>query len=230
MADLPSLDEQLKVAQIEKARAEVAKLLAEAAAAKKTMASGAFSEAIKIIAGVVVGVGGFVAASTQYEVAELRAKHADEQVKAAEKAASEALAAASSAHRRKEEAERVLSEYKETFEQQQRAAPLHQGEARPRLVYIQFRGGMSRSRANGLRDFLSGNRFNAPGAERVPGDYGSLLKYFSDSDAEAAANLKTAVEKYLKQQGCNETLRLVKPGNPSGKASPLEIWLQSDCK
>lgn len=230
MTDVPSLDDQLKLAQIEKTRAEAAKLLTESSVAKRSTASGVISEAIKILAGVVVGVGGFLAASTQFEVAELRAGYANEKLKAAEAAAFAASAAASSAIQRKDEAERLIAEYKETLEKQQQAKPLVQGEARPRLVYIQFRGGMTRARVNGLRASLSDSGFNAPGAERVQGDYGSLLKYFSDGDAQAAANLKVAVEKYLKQQGCEETLRLVKPGNPSGKSSPLEVWLQSDCK
>lgn len=229
MAD-PSLDDQLKLAQIDKTRAEADKLRNDSVVSNKSAKSGAVSEAIKILAGVVIGIGGFLAASTQFEVAELRAGYANEKLKAAEAAASSASAAAFAAVRRKEEAERLIAEYKETLEKQVLAKPLPKGEAQPRLVYIQFRGGMTRTRVNNLRIFLSENGFSAPGAERVPGEYGSLVKYFADSDAQAAAALKGAVENYLKQQGCDETIRLVKPENPSGKASPLEVWLQSDCK
>ena len=229
MAD-PSLDDQLKLAQIDKMRAEADKLRNDSVVANTSAKNGVASEAIKILAGVVIGIGGFLAASTQFEVAELRAGYANEKLKVAEAAALSASEAALAAVKRKEEAERLIAEYKEALEKQAVATPLAKGEAQPRLVYIQFRGAITRVRVNSLRAFLSKNGFNAPGAERVPGEYGSLVKYFTDSDAAAATSLKDAVEKQLKQQGCDGTLRLVKPENPSGKASPLEVWIHSDCK
>lgn len=54
----PSLDDQLKLATIAKTHAETAKLEKEADAVKANARSEFWSEAIKILGGVVLGIGG----------------------------------------------------------------------------------------------------------------------------------------------------------------------------
>src|SRR4051794_28066517 len=84
-----SLDDQLKHAQVEKTLAEAAKLKNEGDAATRQVRSAFWSESLKIFAGVILGIGGTVAAFTQFEVAELKAKVANQDLTQAQKARAE---------------------------------------------------------------------------------------------------------------------------------------------
>ena len=86
----PTLDDQLKLAQIEKTRAEATKLVTDAQVATKQARGNTWSEVIKIGGAVILGIGGAVAAYTQYEVAELKANIATEHEHQATRAAKEA--------------------------------------------------------------------------------------------------------------------------------------------
>lgn len=84
------LDEKLKQAQIDKTLAEAEKLKREAAAADRQFREAKWTEPLKLFGAVILGVGGVVAAITQYEVAELKAKAAQHDLTLAEKARGDA--------------------------------------------------------------------------------------------------------------------------------------------
>src|ERR1700712_4946500 len=76
--------------QMEKTRAEARKTLSEAAAVDRNIRGAEWTEPLKLLAAVILGIGGAVAAFTQYEVAELRAKQANGETMKAEAAAASA--------------------------------------------------------------------------------------------------------------------------------------------
>jgi LAS superfamily LD-carboxypeptidase LdcB len=138
-----SLDDKLKQASLDKAVAEVDKLRREAAAvdrqAEKTQAetdklrceasvidrqakSARLIEPLKLFGAAVLGIGGVVAAVTQYEVAELRAKDAQLEKSRAEKARDDAESAASQAIGRQRQADLKVAEATRVSQQAEAAA------------------------------------------------------------------------------------------------------------
>jgi len=237
MATEKHLDDQIKQAQLDKTLAEAEKLRREAEAASHQARTFAWSESLKILAGVVVGIGGAVAAYTQFEVAELRARVANQDLARAEqsKADAEALmkdavAKRDAAMREQQEAEQAVKELKaslaRTTSEIRRAKP---GLVNARLAYIQFRGSMPRALINDLRVALEKDAFDAPGAERVSGDYQSMVKYFQPGDSQDAARLAKAVEQFFEKHGCPVSLRVVPATTANSASSPLEVWLSHSC-
>lgn len=92
-----SLECQLTRAQIEKTLAEARKLDREAAPAERQSRGAAWSAPLKTLGGAILGLGGIIAAWTQYEVAELKARAANLELQTAEKGRKEAQEAASKA-------------------------------------------------------------------------------------------------------------------------------------
>lgn len=233
----PSLDDQLKQAQIEKTRAESKKLEREAYATSTQLRNAFWSDAIKIVAGVILGVGGVIAAITQFEVADLKAKISQKELAQAEAAkavaetsAKEAVSKRDAAIREREEAEHAVKELKTSLNKA--TIELHAANpdlVKSRLTYIQFRGNISRELINEFRQGLLKQSFNAPGAERVAGEYQNSVKYFSASDSADAERLAKSVEIFFASKGCPLKMRAV-PAGSSDQNLPLEIWLTHDCK
>lgn len=247
----PSENPDLTAAQIDKLRAETAKLVAEKkkieeeAIAVPRIATGSYwSEVVKIVGAVVLGGGGFVTAVSsifvarnQVEVAELKSTYATEKAKSAESAASAATAAAAAAVKlrddaRKEEAEaaknagELRKSLAELTAQIQAAKP---DILKRRLVYIQFQGSLNRSLINDLRNSLEATGFTAPGAERIGSDYQSLIKFFRPEDEQSAASLLKSTQDFFASKGCPIQLRVVQV--KAAAASPsLELWLAHSCK
>ena len=98
-----------------------------------------------------------------------------------------------------------------------------------RLVYIQFRGSLSRELINELRAALKQSGFNNPGAERLAGEYRNLVKYFSDADASSAENLKREIEQFFAKKGCPLNIEVVPVKSKTEPPPPLEIWLYHSC-
>ena len=69
----PSIEDQLKLAQVEKIRAEIRKLDRETTLVLSNVRGHAWAEAVKIVGGIILGLGGITAAYTQYQVAEEKA-------------------------------------------------------------------------------------------------------------------------------------------------------------
>ena len=244
-------DPELKSAQIakllaeaDKLRAEKAKLEQEAAAVPRQTRGSYWSEVIKVLGAIVLGVGGVVTAGGSYfvarnqvELAELKSAQATERTKAADSAASAASAAAAAAVRlrdtaRKEqaEAERSVQELRDTLAALTAKVQASRPElVRRRLVYVQFQGSLDRTLINELRTTLEGASYSAPGAERLSGDYRSMVKYFRPEDASDAAALQKVTEDFFAAKGCPIQLRTIQ-AQASTTAPPLEIWLSHACK
>lgn len=244
MNDLISLDDQLKQAQIDKTNAEAMKLNKEAEAVRRQVKSEFWSEAIKILGGVVLGVGGVIVAYTQYEVSELKAKIAKDDLSRAQASVTEAeklrgIAEASAraafanrdaAIRELRDAEAATAELKTTLTQTNSAlSTAKPNEVRPRLTYIQFRGDLPRSLINELRTALGKKSFNAPGAERVAGEYQNSVRYFKATENGSAEELAGTVETFFESKGCPLKLPVVLLSSSTVQNPPLEIWLAHRC-
>lgn len=239
-----ALDDRMKQAQIDKTSAETEKLRRETEGLKSQAWGNFWSEAIKVLGGVLLGVGGVVVAYTQYEVSELKAKIAKDDLErariakadaekvqvAAEAAASAAYAKRDLAIKEQRDSEATVAELKNYLAQTKSALNATKpAEARARLAYIHFRGDLTRDLINELRATLASKSFDAPGSERVAGDYQNLVKYFRDNDSTPAANLAAVVETFFTAKGCPLKLRVVPSGAANLPDPPLEVWLAHKC-
>lgn len=240
----PSLDDRFKQAQIDKTYSEIKKIEKEAEAIRTQYKNDFWSEFIKILGGIVLGVGGVVVAVTQYEVGELKAKIAKEELTKAEgarveaemiKTAAEADASAALmkrdvALREQKEAEAAAAELKAMLTLTDSALrSARPNETKSRLAYIQFKGELNRSLINELREDLAKKSFNAPGAERVSGEDQNIVKYFNSGDQEDANKLAETVETFFKSKGCPVKLRVTPSSSANVKNPPLEVWLAHRC-
>lgn len=103
--------------------------------------------------------------------------------------------------------------------------------SKPR-VFVQFQGAITREAIDKLRAKLSASGFETPPAERKSGSYKNQVKYFSKS-ANDVANARRIVDltnEFLVANRCqNADLMPDQVSLPSGKTSPLELWLNVAC-
>lgn len=247
-----SLDDELKRANIVKTQAETEKIRRDLASEVGRARKSFWIDFAKIVGGVILGAGGLMAAVTQFEVGEMRAKVAktefDEAVKQktlaeqAAQAATQSLAQSQVELKRSVEMrEAARKEYAELQNESARLrASLTQTDAElrtvhpqtdlPRLAYIQFKGDLSRAFINDLRNHLGADSFNAPAAERVAGGWKTQVKYFAPGDQAAAKKLAASVEAFTSSKGCPMTVPVSLAHPPHGQASPLEVWLSGSCE
>ena len=247
----------LKLAQARKAVVETECLEADLKSKQEKKRSINWQEFIKTVGAAILGLGGIVAAVTQYQIAQKDAQIAKIQIvtanqQLAEKKqeiqrAKDELAAVSSrkdsavkeqqgaeeAKRKAEtgrhEAEIALNEYKAELAQlRSKVKKENPALVQDRLVYIQFRGGLSRKLINELRAALKRSGFNNPGAERLAGEYRSVVKYF-DSDTSSAENLASETEKFFDKEGCPINIEVVPVKSKAEPPPPSEIWLHHSC-
>ena len=115
----------------------------------------------------------------------------------------------------------------------QAAAQVARDSARAaRVVYIQFRGALSRATANALRARLNGGGFNAPGVERIDRQFGNSVRYFHAEDADAARSLAQVASAFFAEQGCQasfppQDMSARGGGVPMGQ---IEIWINLSCR
>lgn len=247
----PSENADLTAAQIDKLRAETAKLAAEKkkleeeALVVPRIATGSYwSEVVKVVGAVVLGIGGVVTAIGsifvaiyQVELAEVKSMHAIEKTKSAESAASAASAAAVAAVKLRDQARKEEAEAAKNAEELRKSlaeltAQIQASKPellKRRLVYIQFQGSLSRSIINDLRKALEATGFSSPGAERIGSDYQSLIKFFRPEDEQAAAALLKSTQDFFASNGCPVQLRVVQAKAAVG-SPPLELWLAHSCR
>jgi hypothetical protein len=115
----------------------------------------------------------------------------------------------------------------------QTAAQVARDSARAaRVVYIQFRGGLSRATANALRARLNAGGFNAPGVERIDRQFGNSVRYFHAEDAGAARSLAQAASAFFAEQGCQASFREENLSDRGGgvPVGQIEIWINLNCR
>lgn len=210
-----------------------------------------WTEIVKVLGAIVIGLGGLIAAYHQHELAEakvllaeMKAKEAesvlietnraidqaDRELKDLTESKNKALEEKSKAESEAREARNALEEYKlELSKLDAEVRSQDPATNRDNLVYIQFRGDITRGRINDLRETINTKGFNSPGAERIDGEYSNIVKFFSDSDSSAAKKLAEVTEKYFIDAECPLSIRLV-PVDPGDKeATPIEMWLSHAC-
>ncbi|MES2040389.1 MAG: hypothetical protein V4495_21425 [Pseudomonadota bacterium] len=246
------LDNKIKHAQIEKTRAETAKVINEAQAILRDSKNAFWSENIKILGAVVVGIGGVIVGYHQYEVAELKEKIAASELSQAEKERdtvkkdlAEALTARKTAKVEMEEAikkrdsavnervdaEKAIAELKANLtDLTARAKEEKPSLIKSALTYVQFQGDIQRNTINELRSDLKAHGFEATGAQRVGGNYSNEIRYFSESDLQNAQKLVSITEKFFENINCAEKFKLTKTQSQQKTPPPLEIWISARCK
>lgn len=256
--EIRKADINLKLAQTKKTKVETECLEADLTSKKENISRINWSEIIKTIGAAILGVGGIVAAVTQYQIAQKDAqiakiqietsnqqlevkkqeiKHANTELatvsmrkESAVKEQQEAEEAKRIAELERREAEIALNEYKTELAQLTSKVKLKSPDlVQDRLVYIQFRGSLPRGLINELRAVLKEAEFNNPGAERLAGEYRSLVKYFSDSDSDPAESLANETEQFFAKKGCPVNIEVVPVKSKIKPTSPLELWLHHSC-
>ncbi|CAI3787995.1 hypothetical protein AHFPHNDE_01668 [Pseudomonas sp. MM227] len=244
-------DSDLKVAQIERLRAETDKFKAErkkledeTAAAPRRNKGAYWSEAAKMCGVIVLGVGGVITAvgsllvaQNQVELSEIKSAQATKQAEIAEASIAAATKEVATAIQlrdkaRKEEADasKAATELRDSLAvltTQVKAA--NPALLKRHLVYIQFQGDLSRSVINDLRTALAAQHYSAPGAERLEGNYRSLVKYFKPEDEQAALSLVASTEAFFISKGCPIKLS-AELAKSTLTSPPLELWLSDACK
>jgi hypothetical protein len=244
LADPPvNTDPEYKSAQLAKLKAETEKLLAEkqkleqeAATLPKQAKGSYWSELIKILGAIVLGIGGVVTAGGSYfvarnqvELAEIKSSIAVEKAKAAEAAVEIALRNRDAARKEEAEAARSAQELRDSLAALTTRVQASKPElVQRKLVYIQFQGSLARSIVNDLRSSLEAQIFTAPGAERLSGDYPSQVKFFRPEDEQVANLLAKSSEDFFAARGCPLKLR-VTSARAGSAAPPLELWLAHSC-
>jgi hypothetical protein len=226
------LDDEIKRAELEKIQAETEKIREETRNIPKNAKAETLSEGIKIFAGIVIGIGGLVAALTGIEVVEQRAEnarqtmlYAEDAAKRAELAAQRANTIRAKAMKEKAEAEAYAAQLRQSFAEQTNAdRSANPGQIKPPLVYVQFRGDTERGDMDKLLEHLKSAGFQAPGAERKAGNYSPSVRYFSKDDIAEANRLAEVTAKYLSSINCPLSIS-VSEAHSTQSTSPLELWL-----
>ncbi len=232
-----SIDDQLKEAELEKIRAEATKFQAEARDISTKRKTVIWADNLKIIGAVVLAVGGIVAAVTQYHLAELKVEQAEYELEITNKTLTV----------KKDELDKLTAKLdsvnEEIVEKEKYVAQLKEGlanlaveasEAQPeltkrRLVYVQFRGSLTRASINEYREQLTKSGFQSPGAERLSGEYSSSVRYFDEGDYDEAVRLAEATEDYFREKGCALTLEPIFLDTSQLTHPPLEVWIDYSC-
>jgi hypothetical protein len=96
------------------------------------------------------------------------------------------------------------------------------------IVFIQFQGDIQRSVIKRLQDELNATGYNAPGVDRVEGDYSNEIRYFHKEDAAFAIKVCEITQQFLMKTGKDSQLNcrdlsVKKFQAPKGQ---VEVWLR----
>lgn len=237
-------DDELKRAQSDKIRAEIKRIEYDLSVAPKLQRAGAWTESVKLVAGLILGVGAAVVAVIQYQTNAATKNEAYAKLETARTEVGRAQSALADAVRKREQEEAKAHQAQQDYararedydrlkvtagKQEQTLLQVAPNDVRSRLVYVQFRGAIKRELIDSLRADIRKSGFNAPGAERVSADYVSQVKYFAEADKREAERLRMAVEGYFAGIGCPLRVRLTSLATPEAKRSPLEAWISHSC-
>ena len=101
------------------------------------------------------------------------------------------------------------------------------------VVFIQFRGSLTRSLMNQLAQSFQAQNYNSPGVERLAGSYQNMVRYFHSSDKQLAENISKIAQDFFKDKNCpvkNITLDERKQSEfPNVPQKQLELWIHHSC-
>ena len=101
-----------------------------------------------------------------------------------------------------------------------------------RVVYIQFRGTISRDLVNELRARINGAGYNAPGVERIDRSFATAVKYFHPEDEALAAEIARQTREFFAGRRCPLSIS-PKDASGSGLRAPVgqvEVWIDLNCE
>lgn len=101
----------------------------------------------------------------------------------------------------------------------------------PTIVYLQFKGDIKRSLVDELRVSLTDQKFPAPGAQRIAGNYSNSVRYFNVEDQEKAKSLAIKAGQFFKSKGCPAEFLLDNLSGSAFKAQKghFELWISLSC-
>lgn len=99
------------------------------------------------------------------------------------------------------------------------------------LVYIQFRGDLSRDLLEDFRAELNQSGFAAPGNERIQRQFSSRVSYFRQQDRIFAEAVAMRAERFFEQNGCPVNFPLLYLPEYVANADPrqVEVWINHNC-
>lgn len=233
-----NLKERKLQAEIEKINAEKSKILQEAENLQRTTIWSLRANFVSIIGGVFIGGLGILALITGSQQMALQEKLLDtkkQEVLELEKKIEEKSQKIKQKSQEITELQKNIDEKKKAYDDLRNSyADLvkktkleTQG-----IVYIQFQGSLERNSMKQLAKLYQQKGFQAPGVERIAGDYRNEVRYFNPSDAELASQVATIAQNFFAQKSCpieNIKLNPLKNNNNVPKGQ-IELWIHHSCR
>ncbi|MFN6233292.1 hypothetical protein [Microcystis sp.] len=243
-----NLKEKKLQAEIDKINAEKDKILQEAENLKKTTIWSLRANFVSIIGGVFIGGLGILALITGSQQMALQEKLVDTQKKELlelEKIKKQQSREIKQKSQEITELQKNIDEKKKAYDDLRKSYAelvktkneLAKALNRPKLetqgiVYIQFQGSLERNSMKQLAKLYQQKGFQAPGVERIAGDYRNEVRYFNPSDAELASQVATIAQNFFAQKSCpieNIKLNPLKNNNNVPKGQ-IELWIHHSCR
>ncbi|TRU52492.1 MAG: hypothetical protein EWV91_03515 [Microcystis aeruginosa Ma_QC_Ca_00000000_S207] len=250
-----NLKERKLQAEIEKINAEKNKILQEAENLKKTTIWSLRANFVSIIGGVFIGGLGILALITGSQQMALQEKLVDSKKQEVLDKEQEVLDLEKIIQQKSQEIQQKsqaitkqqknIDEKKKAYDDLQKSYAelvktkneLAKALNRPKLetqgiVYIQFQGSLERNSMKQLAKLYQQKGFQAPGVERIAGNYRNEVRYFNPSDAELASQVATIAQNFFAQKSCPiENIKLQQLTNnnnvPKGQ---IELWIHHSCR
>lgn len=226
-----NLKEKKLQAEIDKINAEKDKILQEAENLKKTTIWSLRANFVSIIGGVFIGGLGILALITGSQQMALQEKLVDTQKKELlelEKIKKQQSREIKQKSQEITELQKNIDEKKKAYTDLVKQTKLEtQG-----IVYIQFQGSLERNSMKQLAKLYQQKGFQAPGVERIAGNYRNEVRYFNPSDAGLASQVATIAQNFFAQKSCpieNIKLNPLKNNNNVPKGQ-IELWIHHSCK
>lgn len=243
-----NLKEKKLQAEIDKINAEKDKILQEAENLKKTTIWSLRANFVSIIGGVFIGGLGILALITGSQQMALQEKLVDtkkQEVLDLEKTIQQKSQEIQQKSQEITKQQKNIDEKKKAYDDLRKSYAelvktkneLAKALNRPKLetqgiVYIQFQGSLERNSMKQLAKLYQQKGFQAPGVERIAGNYRNEVRYFNPSDAELASQVATIAQNFFAQKSCPiENIKLQKLTNnnnvPKGQ---IELWIHHSCR
>ncbi|CCI21339.1 hypothetical protein [Microcystis aeruginosa] len=243
-----NLKERKLQAEIDKINAEKDKILQEAENLKKTTIWSLRANFVSIIGGVFIGGLGILALITGSQQMALQEKLVDtkkQEVLDLEKTIQQKSQEIQQKSQEITKQQKNIDEKKKAYDDLRKSYAelvktkneLAKALNRPKLetqgiVYIQFQGSLERNSMKQLAKLYQQKGFQAPGVERIAGNYRNEVHYFNPSDAELASQVATIAQNFFAQKSCPiENIKLQKLTNnnnvPKGQ---IELWIHHSCR